>query len=120
MKDYLWESQGESSKIVIDIREVGTTNKGETLFGFNAWSSIVLLPEGQTLPPAVIKLVAAKNDTCVFGNFATTAQHQMAYSQCSSLLDGMSSLGLSFNLMYVHANRIALKKEVDPILAADK
>ena len=115
----LYERAGEMSKISIIAREAGTIG-GEKLYGFAAWSEVARVPEGQTLSPAVIKLVTAMTDTCVLGSYSTTPQHDLASSACTGLLDGLSSNALGLNLLYVHVNRLNLKKETDRILAADK
>ena len=116
---FLWESAGEASKIFVNITQVGTSNT-EPVFGFTAFSVVASLPEGQSLPAAVIKLVTATNDSRRIGYYSTSAQHNIAYSNCTGVLDELSSRALAYNFLYLHENRIALKKEVDRILAADK
>jgi hypothetical protein len=110
-----WEQSGETSMVNIYLRNWGTRGDGTKIHVVYLWSSVTEVPKGETLSPELIKLVASANDNVYTGNFSTSGNSIMANS--GFFLTGLSKEMLELTIMDMHANRIAMKKEVDKIRA---
>jgi hypothetical protein len=75
------------------------------------------LAEGQSLPPAVIKAVAATNDRLLSGSVSVVENG--VYSNCGLFLVDLTSDALWFYLYDVHDARVWFKKELDKLLASE-
>lgn len=111
----LLETENGKSQIYIDIDEVGTS-EGKTVYGFIAYAQVAQAPEGQSLPPGVIKLVASENNKASLGYFSMSKDYRYVYSMATGVLDGLSKRSLKMTLLYLHENRIDFSKTMEPVM----
>lgn len=110
-----WEQSGETSMINIYLRHWGTRGDGTKIQVVYLWSTVAEAPKDETLSPELIKLVASGNDNVYTGNFSTSGNSIMANS--GFFVTGLTRDTLELTIMDLHANRIAMKKEVARIRA---
>jgi hypothetical protein len=113
----MWEMEGETSKITIELRPVGHyANK--SVFGIIVYATVI--QSDSALPPAVIKAVATKSENTKLGHFSMTESFNTVYVNASLLSDNLTAGQIWMACAYVHQNRIGMKKEIDDLMAATK
>ncbi|MFO0915087.1 MAG: hypothetical protein U0795_19155 [Pirellulales bacterium] len=110
-----WEQSGETSMINIYLRNWGSRGDGSKINVVYLWATVAEAPKGETLSPELIKLVASSNDNVYTGNFSTSGNAIVANS--GFFLTGLSKEMLELSVMDLHANRVAMKKEAEKIVA---
>ncbi|KAA0131505.1 hypothetical protein FYZ48_25510 [Gimesia chilikensis] len=112
----LWEMDGETSKITFELRELGHFH-GELVFGILAYTVVAGVEEG-SLPPAVIKAVATKNERTGLGYFSMPEKFDMVFMNMTTPSDTLTPAQLWMICGYMHQNRIGFKKEIENLLNA--
>lgn len=111
----LYENAAGQSQIIIDVREVGTT-EGEKIYGYLAYVTVAQAAEGETLPPGALKLALSESSNAMLGYFCTSDDFRAVYSTATGIINGLTRPALRLTLLYVHENRIDMSKAVEPIL----
>ncbi len=111
----VWEQDGEMSKIVMLLNKLGTY-RGETVFGLLAFS--IVADSEKSFPPAVIKLVTVKTDSCGVGAFTMPESFDRVYVTATMPSDTLTPSQIWITCAYMHQNRLELKKEIEQIVAA--
>lgn len=111
----IWESQAETSKITIELRKLGQY-QGQPVYGVLMYSAVAQT-EG-SLPPAVIKAVATRNERTGLGYFSMPEAFNMVYVNCTAPSDTLTSGQLWMMMAYMHDNRIGFKEEISKLLSA--
>jgi hypothetical protein len=111
----VWEQGGDSSLINLYVRQWGTAKDGSKITIAYAWTQVTAAPEGQELPPAVIKGVAAINDNLLTGNFSAAGPG--VFANVGMFMKDLTPGTLSLYLYELHDMRTAGKKEFDKLMA---
>lgn len=111
----LYEGASGQSQIVIDVREVGTT-EGQKIYGYEAYVTVAQAAEGETLPPGVLKLALSESGNAILGHFCTSEDFRYIYASATGTMDGLTRPALRMLLLYVHENRMDMMKAVEAIL----
>jgi hypothetical protein len=110
-----WEQGGETSLITLYIRQWGTAKDGSKITVAYAYSPITAAPEGQELPPAVIKAIVAYNDNLLTGNIS--AVETAVFANNGMFMKDLTPGALSLYLYELHDVRVNVKKELDKLMA---
>jgi len=113
----MWEGEGETSKIQIELRHLGQYN-GELIFGVLAYT-LVAQSEG-SMPPAVIKAVATMNETTGIGSVSMSEAFDTVYVNFSAPSDTMTPGQLWITCAVMHKNRIRMKNLIQEVAAASR
>lgn len=111
----MWEQDGEVSKIVLVLNKLGTY-RNEPVFGLLAFS--IVAETEKSFPPAVIKLVTVKTDSCGLGAFTMPESFDTVYVTATMPSDTLTPSQIWITCAYIHENRLELKKEIEQIVAA--
>ncbi len=111
----VWEQDGEITKIILVLQKLGTY-KSEPVFGLLAFS--IVAETDKSFPPAVIKLVTVKTDSCGLGAYTMPASFDTVYVTATMPSDTLTPSQLWMTCAYIHSNRLELKEEMEKILAA--
>jgi hypothetical protein len=116
-KEYvvLFQTGDATSQIYIMVRRLGTSG-GNEVYGFTAYSPVVTVPEGQTLPPAVIKMAVNRTDTLFLGSYSVSDDFRSVFSNVTGVVDGLTKPSLKLTLLYLHENKHSMRKDVEPVL----
>jgi len=109
-----WEEDGAVSNIVLLLRPLGTYKK-EPLFGLLAY--IVVAESDNPFPPAVIKMVTVKSDTCVMGAYSMTESFNTVYLATTIPSDTLTPGQLWMTCSYLHMHNGEARKEIEKIMA---
>jgi hypothetical protein len=115
----LYQDDTGSCSIYFMVRRLGIIG-GAPVYGFSAYTPVVGMPEGETLPPGIIKMVAAKSDVTMLGFYSTSADFRGCFSNATGVLDGLTKSALKITILYIHENKFDLLKEAEPILKEAK
>ncbi|GAB5440813.1 MAG: hypothetical protein Fues2KO_11620 [Fuerstiella sp.] len=111
----MWESEGESSRITIELRELGHY-QGKKVFKILAYATVAQ-SEG-SMPPAVIKAVATRNERTGLGHFSMPEEFNVVYINCVVPSDTLTPGQLWMIMAYIHDNRIGFKEEIGKLMSA--
>ncbi|TWT57510.1 hypothetical protein KOR42_08710 [Thalassoglobus neptunius] len=111
----IWEMDGETSKITFELRQLGHYS-GKPVFGLLAYTTVAQT-EG-SMPPAVIKAVATKNETTGLGFFSMTSGFDTLYMNFTTPSDALTPAQVWMTCAYMHNNRIKMRKEVETLMSA--
>jgi len=112
----IWQENGESTKLTFELKILGNSG-GEPVFSILAYTTVAFQENG-AMPPAIIKKVSTVNNQLLLGYFSMTDTFDTVYLNCTAPSDTLTSSQLWMICAYMQQNRIALKKEIDPILSA--
>ena len=112
----IWEMEGETSKITFELRELGHF-RGELVYGILAYSVVASVKEG-SMPPAVIKAVATKNERTGLGYFSMPEKFDTVFINMTAPSDTLTPAQLWMICAYMHQNRVGFKKEIESLLNA--
>lgn len=112
----LWEDDGGSTKLTVNVKKTGTY-RHKPLFVVYAYAVSASLPDGQELPPEVIRTIGVASDDLVMGGYSVSAKGNMAYSNTSAFLNEMSAGEMWMTLAQAHQNNLDLKAKIDPMLS---
>ncbi len=112
----IWEMDGETSKITLELRPLGQYDH-KPVFGLFAYTTVAEVDNG-SMPPAVIKAVATKNEKTVLGYFSMPESFDTVYMNTNTPSDTLTSGQLWMICAWLHKNRVEFKNEIDSILKA--
>lgn len=107
-----WEYQNSSARIFIRVKHLGTKG-GKDVISYSAWTQVAQAPQGETLPPAVIKLICTETDTNMLGNFSLNEKMDMAFANMTGVVNGMTPEGLWISLTAQTLNVNDIKKKIE-------
>ncbi len=113
----MWEDSGETSKIAIELRNLGKYDN-KPLFGLLAYSSVV--ETERPVPPAVIKAIATKNERTGLGHYSSDDAFQTIYINSTAPADNLTAGQLWIIFAYIHQNRLEFKTEIEQLMAGSK
>lgn len=114
----IWESEGETSRITIELRELGHY-MGKKVFKILAYATVAQ-SEG-SMPPAVIKAVATRNERVGLtglGHFSMPEEFNVVYVNCVVPSDTLTPGQMWMIMAYMHSNRIGFKEEIGKLMSA--
>jgi len=111
----MWEADGELSKIQFEVRNLGKYG-GEPIYGILAYSMVAQI-DG-SLPPAVIKSVATKNETTGMGAFSMTEDFSTVYINYSGPCDTITPGQVWLVCAFLHKNRMGMKAHIQELMSA--
>lgn len=112
----IWEMDGETSKITFELRELGHF-RGDLVYGILAYSVVASVNEG-SMPPAVIKAVATKNERTGLGYFSMPEKFDTVFINMTAPSDTLTPGQLWMICAYMHQNRLGFHKEIESLLNA--
>jgi len=110
----VWESEGESSKIILGLKKLGHYNN-KYVFAISAWTYVARSDD--PMPPAVIKAIALESDSLLVGSYSCSKDFKQVYANMSGVLENASTGSIWMYCAYLHTNRLGLKEKVDQALA---
>lgn len=112
----MWEMGGETSKITLELRPLGQYDH-KPVFGLFAYTLVEGVDSG-SLPPAVIKAVATRNETTMLGYFSMPKTFDSVYMNMTTPSDNLTSAQLWMICAWLHKSRVEFKTEIESILKA--
>lgn len=113
----MWEDSGETTKIAIELRDLGKYDH-KPIYGLLAYASVV--ETESPVPPAVIKAIATKNERTGLGHFSSDEAFQTIYINSTAPCDTLTAGQLWIIFAYIHQNRIEFKGEISQLMAGSK
>ena len=110
-----WSQNGETSLITLYVRELATSGDGKRVCVAYGWTQVIGMPQGQDLPPAVIKAVASVNGNLFTGN--VSAEGGGVFANTGMVMKDLTADSLWIYLWDLHDTRTVLKKEFEKLLA---
>ncbi|MCA9258840.1 MAG: hypothetical protein KDA61_06555 [Planctomycetales bacterium] len=105
-----WSESGETSMLTVYLRSMGTRADGSTIWVVYAWTQAMSAGQGEDLSPAIIKLVAAINDTIVTGNVSVAGNG--VYTNTGIVMQDLTARALSLTLWDLHHTRLRVRREI--------
>jgi hypothetical protein len=110
-----WSQGGDTSLITMYLRELGKKGDGSRICIAYGWTQVLGMPQGQEVPPAVIKAMAAINGNLYTGNIS--AEGAGVFANTGIVLTDLTSNALWVYLWDLHDTRTQLKKEFEKLVA---